>query len=193
MQSSLASPATRHARLKCTAFTSACRVPLPIPYCVPTWAAVFVIALQRRTSNPLNILVRRLNMLLAAMQKRTCNVVFPAMCQKVGQTGCGQTMICSQNAKHKALDAGNHDLLEAEVLSGNPEHTLPGSCGTPDCLVLGSFSRRFAIFSKKVDDCRTFAMRFRFSHCGSSDTSDHCFLRILKRVEQFITCHLALI
>ncbi|CAE7335666.1 RNR1 [Symbiodinium sp. CCMP2592] len=47
------------------------------------WAAVFVIALQRRTSNPLNIHVRRLNLLLAAMQRKLCKVVFPAMtCQK---------------------------------------------------------------------------------------------------------------
>ena len=43
------------------------------------WAAVFVISLQRRTSNPLNIHVRRLNILLAAMQKLKCNLVFPAM------------------------------------------------------------------------------------------------------------------
>ena len=47
------------------------------------WAAVFVIALQRRTSNPLNIHVRRLNLLLAAMQRKLHKVVFPAMtCQR---------------------------------------------------------------------------------------------------------------
>ena len=40
------------------------------------WAAVFVIALQRRTSNPLNIHVRRLNLLLAAMQKNYAKLFF---------------------------------------------------------------------------------------------------------------------
>eukprot|EP00439_Symbiodinium_sp_Y106_P049299 s2398_g6.t1 len=44
-----------------------------------SWAAVFVISLQRRTSNPLNIHVRRLNLLLASMQKLKCKLVFPNM------------------------------------------------------------------------------------------------------------------
>ena len=43
------------------------------------WASVFVIALQRRTSNPLNLHVRRLNLLLAALQKQKCKLRFPNM------------------------------------------------------------------------------------------------------------------
>ena len=50
-----------------------------------SWASVFVIALQRRTSNPQNIHVRRLNMLLAAMQRLKAKVKFPSMkcCRKL--------------------------------------------------------------------------------------------------------------
>ncbi|CAE7940212.1 unnamed protein product [Symbiodinium sp. KB8] len=52
-----------------------------VAYCLlsQSWAAVFVVALQRRTTNPLNLHVRRLNLLLAALQKQKCSLVFPSM------------------------------------------------------------------------------------------------------------------
>ncbi|CAE7353799.1 RE1 [Symbiodinium sp. CCMP2592] len=52
-----------------------------VAYCLlsQSWAAVFVVALQRRTTNPLNLHVRRLNLLLRALQKQKSSLVFPAM------------------------------------------------------------------------------------------------------------------
>ena len=52
-----------------------------VAYCLlsQSWAAVFVVALQRRTTNPLNLHVRRLNLLVKALQKQKSSLVFPAM------------------------------------------------------------------------------------------------------------------
>ena len=44
-----------------------------------SWAAVFIIALQRKTAQPQNLHVRRLNIVLSAMQKLKAKTVFPAM------------------------------------------------------------------------------------------------------------------
>ena len=43
------------------------------------WAAVFVVALQRHAAAPTNLHVRRLNLLLAALQKQKAKLHFPAM------------------------------------------------------------------------------------------------------------------
>ena len=44
-----------------------------------SWAAVFVVALQRKAAAPLNLHARRLNILLGAIQKLRCKLMFPAM------------------------------------------------------------------------------------------------------------------
>ena len=43
------------------------------------WAAVFVVALQRHAAAPTNLHVRRLNLLLAALQKQKAKLIFPVM------------------------------------------------------------------------------------------------------------------
>ena len=55
------------------------------------WAAVFVIALQRKTAAPQNIHVRRLNLLLAALQRQKRKLFFPAM-------RCARTIVVYSDA-----------------------------------------------------------------------------------------------